>query len=1083
MLAATLALAAAATHAATDLAAWRTEAAAARLLAENDLPRAMAEAQRLQRALPPDAPAPDRARVLNLLSRIETYQALTEDAARHARQAHTLAVASGDKIGQAEADLNVALNSINQGRLDELVQATNEAVSILEGVDRPDLLGEAMLRATVMYRRFEQFEESVSVAVQAMEIARRSGHPLALAYAHQGLAISYDQSFKAKESLQHYQQMGEQARIAGSRMLHAFALQGVTGQAVRDKDYATAERTGREVLKMFREIGAPFAQAFGHFGLADILRQAGRPADALPELDQAFAIYERYPNRIGLWFVLNARSAVYQALKNFAAAQADAERGNEIARGLGFAIYTATSAIRLAEVMAARGDHARAYALATEARELSGQAARERVGRRVVELTQRYQTESKQRQIEELTRRNEQQTGELRQRELQERWLWTLQIASALVLALIAFFLLRMRRSHRMLRDLNTELAASRDAVRELNTGLEQRIEARTAQLRQQARYLRTLIDMLPLWAWFKDTGNRYLVTNQAFARARGCGVEHMVGKSDLELLPAPLALASQQEDDRVQATRERRVTEMTADEAGHQVWMECFKAPVLDDDGTLLGTVGVARDISAQKATEAAREAALQEAQRLAQARSAFLAQMSHELRTPLNAILGFAQVLQHHAPLDERQARSLTIIQHSGQHLLALINDVLDLARVDAGKLELTPRDVTLQPFLELVADIARVKAEEKRLQFAFSPSPGLPDAVVVDDMRLRQVLLNLLANAVKFTDAGQVSLRVRPMDAEGGGQQARLRFEVADSGVGMNPEQVARLFQPFEQVGEARRRTGGTGLGLAISAELLRLMGGELAVRSQPGQGSVFWFDLVLPVAAGHVAHVPAAGEIVGYEGPRRRVLVVDDSEPLRTLMAESLGAAGFEVACAADGREGIERAHEFAPDLMLIDMSMPVLGGLDAVRVLRGMRAFADVPVVMTSASERAETQGASAAAGAQAYVPKPIDSQQLLQTVGRLLGLNWIRAGQSQTGGPRPVAPAGDTTGVALAPQELQALRHAASSGSMRAVHERADHLQALDPAYESFARRLRELADNYQSQAIVALVDACSVGP
>jgi CheY-like chemotaxis protein len=314
-------------------------------------------------------------------------------------------------------------------------------------------------------------------------------------------------------------------------------------------------------------------------------------------------------------------------------------------------------------------------------------------------------------------------------------------------------------------------------------------------------------------------------------------------------------------------------------------------------------------------------------------------------------------------------------------------------------------------------------------------------------------------------------------------GGSEQVHLRFEVSDSGVGMSSEQTARLFQPFEQVGDTRRRSGGSGLGLAISRELVRLMGGDLRVRSHPGQGSVFWFDLLLPVAAANTAIGGAPGEIVGYEGPRRRVLVVDDSEPLRAMVAESLGTAGFEVAGAKDGREGIERAIGFEPDLMLLDMSMPVLGGLDAVRTLRNMPAFRQLPVVMTSATDRADAQSACAAAGAQAYVAKPIDMTLLLQTIGRLLGLNWIRAGGNAALSADLQAGPADGHGVTLAPQELQALRHAARTGSMRAVRDQADHLQALDPGYEAFAHRLRELADGYQSQAILALVDACSVEP
>jgi PAS domain S-box-containing protein len=1079
-------------RAATDLPAWREQAKAARLLAENDVPRAMAEARRLQAALAPDAPAGDRAVALNLLSRIETYLALTGLAEEHAREAHQLATAHGDRIGIAEADLNIALNSINQGKLDELVKATNEVVSVLEGVDRPDLLGEAMLRACVMYRRFEQFEESVEIAVQAMEIARRSGDPLAMAYAHQSLAISYDQGFRQQESLEHYEQMRVQALAARSRMLEAYALQGMTGQSVRDRDFDTAERLGRESLAMFRAIGAPFGVAFAHFGLALTLRLAGRAPDALNELNQALEIYEHYPNRIGQWFTLNALSAVQQEMKNHGAAMAHAERANEIANDLAFAIYTSTSAVRLSEIFSARGDYETAYSWATRARELSGKAARERASSRVLQLTQRYEAENRQRHVDELTRSNEQQTAELRQRELQQRWLWTLLAGAGIVLATTGYFLLRLKRSHGLLSSLNAELARSRDAVRELNAGLEQRIEARTSQLRQQARYLRTLIDMLPLWAWFKDTENRYLVTNQSYANAHGFKPEEMVGRGDAGVVPPALLEASIEDDRAVLSSRERRTSEVELHDGDQRVWMETFKAPVLDDDGTLLGTVGVARDISAHKASETAREAALEEARRLAGARSAFLAKMSHELRTPLNAILGFAQILLDSRHLDERQTRSARIIRQSGEHLLALINDVIDLARVDAGKLALSPSEMDLSNFLAVVADIIRVKADEKQLQFSVQAEPDLPAAVKADDMRLRQVLLNLLANAVKFTDAGQVSLRVRSLgpatQGPQGQWQARLHFEVADSGIGMGPDQLERLFQPFEQVGEAGRRSGGAGLGLAISRELVRLMGGELQVASQPGRGSVFSFDLDLQVVAG--TNLPAPlGRIIGHEGPRRRVLVVDDAPALRALLAETLSLVGFDVITANDGQEGVTRARLLTPHLIVMDMTMPVMGGLDATRALRAQPGFAELPIIMTTASEAGEVEAACLAAGASAFVPKPIDNTRLLRIIGRLLSLTWIHEQRNAAAGQAMgLAPTNGSSGssgnapmamVGPPPDELEELLRLARIGNMREIRARAEQLRALGPRYHPFATRLSHLADNYQSQAILSLVESC----
>lgn len=229
--------------------------------------------------------------------------------------------------------------------------------------------------------------------------------------------------------------------------------------------------------------------------------------------------------------------------------------------------------------------------------------------------------------------------------------------------------------------------------------------------------------------------------------------------------------------------------------------------------------------------------------------AKSTFLANMSHELRTPLNAVLGYTQILKRDKNLDERQTANLNTIQQSAEHLLTLITDLLDLSKIEAGKLELYEGLVALPAFLQLIADIIRIKAEQKGLHFAYEPGPGLPPAILADEKRLRQVLLNLLGNAVKFTDHGQVSMQVRsvPLDAS----HAKLIFEVRDTGVGISQEQLETVFHPFEQVGDVQRRFGGTGLGLSISRQLVRLMNSDIHVASRPGKGSVFSFEIQVPV----------------------------------------------------------------------------------------------------------------------------------------------------------------------------------------------------------------------------------------
>ncbi|HEX5337817.1 MAG TPA: PAS domain-containing protein, partial [Gallionella sp.] len=459
----------AAAHAASPLEEWRSEVVATRMLAENDAPRAHEEALRLQANLPVDAIPGDITRVLNLLARIEVYTAQTAAAANHAQLALSLAKKNGDKVGQAEAYLAISLNSVNQGRIDTMLDAAPRALEALQGVDRPDLLGEAMLRVAMMYRRIGQLDESVTLCMQAMDIAKRTNDPMALLYAHQGLGISYDQSDRQADAIEHYKQMRDLARAVHAKQLEADADAGLAAAIGNAGDLRAAESLIREAIARYREVKVPFNIAHGLFSLASNLRQRGSVADSLAPLAEAIAIFERYPNKIGLWWSLIARSENYQTLGRLADARADGERAYALAQDIGQLVYRSDSARRMAALAAATGDHKRAYALSVEAADFAGKVAREKSSKRMVELAQRYQTESKQRQIDELTRREQ-------QRSLEQRWLWTVLGGSVLLLAVTAYFLMRLRKS--------------REEIRVLNVGLEQRVFERTAELHESRKML-----------------------------------------------------------------------------------------------------------------------------------------------------------------------------------------------------------------------------------------------------------------------------------------------------------------------------------------------------------------------------------------------------------------------------------------------------------------------------------------------------------------------------------------------------------------------------------------------------------------
>ncbi len=455
-------------------------------------------------------------------------------------------------------------------------------------------------------------------------------------------------------------------------------------------------------------------------------------------------------------------------------------------------------------------------------------------------------------------------------------------------------------------------------------------------------------------------------------------------------------------------------------------------------------------------------------------QAKSAFLANMSHEIRTPLNGILGFAQILQRDTTLTERQSRGLKTIDESGRHLLTLINDILDLARIDAARLELSVLAVNLPAFLQVVCDIVRVKAEEKSLLFVYEAANDLPASVHVDAIRLRQVLLNLLSNAIKFTDAGEVRLRVARLSGAPAGR-ARLHFEVEDTGIGMNESQLARLFTPFEQVADANRREGGTGLGLAISRQLIRLMGGDITVRSQLGAGSVFSFEIEVPAQSTSVQPHLGLPPPIGYEGERKKILVVDDVPHNRTMLVEALAPLGFKVADAGDGQEALDLIPDLEPDLVLMDLMMPVMDGFEAIRRIRSAPATARVPIIAASASATSEIEARSRDAGANMCLTKPINHATLFDAIAALLKLTWIR--DSSAAAALAPGHAADADLVPPPPEEIAVLHGLARTGNMRQISERADHVKSLDPRYAPFANRLRNLAEDCQSKAIMNLVE------
>jgi PAS domain S-box-containing protein len=508
-------------------------------------------------------------------------------------------------------------------------------------------------------------------------------------------------------------------------------------------------------------------------------------------------------------------------------------------------------------------------------------------------------------------------------------------------------------------------------------------------ELQEREVRIRRLVDSNIIGVMFWDMDGRIRDANDAFLALVGYTRQELSsGAIDWRNLRAP-----EYHDVDAAALRELQHNGTHPPVEREYVRKDGRRIPVLVGDALLHGSrdygVSFVLDLSERRKAESERQAR-EVAEAANRAKGQFLATMSHELRTPLNSILGYAQILERDRSLDQRQRSAVKVMQHSGQQLLKLINDLLDLAKIESGRFELTVMEVSLPELLRRVTDVIGVSAAAKGVELECDCDWNrVPTRIRADETCLRRVLLNLLSNAVKFTDSGTVTLQVRFC------QPAKLRFAVQDTGIGVRPEDLASIFQPFRQVSDLARRAAGSGLGLAISRQLVRCMGGDLRVESSFGEGSTFWFELEGASQARTpepdvVAEPPV---VTGYLGPRRTVLVVDDIAANRAMLTDWLETLGFRTLEAANGAQALAACAQH-PDLIVMDLVMPEVDGLQAISALRRKPGTGSLPIIATSASVAKEDARASQVAGADAFLPKPIDLVQLQTLLGTLLDLTW-----------------------------------------------------------------------------------------
>ena len=560
------------------------------------------------------------------------------------------------------------------------------------------------------------------------------------------------------------------------------------------------------------------------------------------------------------------------------------------------------------------------------------------------------------------------------------------------------------------------------EELQQLNAELDLRVEARTAEVVRQKYILDTFMATVPDLIFFKDCDSRITRANKAHGQHMGViDPNQEIGKTDFDFFSEQDAQHRYEQEQEIIRTGNSLIgiEERLQLPDGRIEWMLTTKMPLRDEHGEIIGIFGISRDITPLKHTEEAlrfakegaeeAQRAAEEAQKSAEAanraKSEFLANMSHELRTPLNVILGLSQLMVRNTSISEEERENFDIIRHSGEHLLNLINNVLDISKIEAGRMNLQESSIDLYQFLDELEEMFAYKANQKNLSLTVECAHTLPRYVRIDAGKLRQVLINLLNNALKFTTEGGIMVRIGDVKREHAGiedlesQISRLQFEIEDTGPGIASEEQEFLFEAFTQTYTGRQAQEGTGLGLAICQRFVQLMGGELTLHSEVGQGSTFIMTLPAYIASvNDLASLTSHGRrIIALEPGQRqyRILVVDDKPNNRLVLVKLLAPLGFEVQEAANGQEAVALWSKFKPDLIWMDLRMPVLDGYEATRQIKASAQGRTTVIIALTASSFEEERDLVLDAGCDDFLRKPFRETEIFNLMQKYLDVKYV----------------------------------------------------------------------------------------